>query len=135
MYISEDSAEADGGGQICRHRGHQHAGTTPHPLWRQPRGKLVVCPVNSRTNATIIGWHLWEIDLKFAPELPPGASGRGGYYHHHTGTSPHLGCTIKGHLPRVTCLDLKGVNAKSPEGGAPGGLEVRVSTTRAPPPT
>ena len=23
-------------------------------------------------NATRIGWHLWEIDLKFAPGLPPG---------------------------------------------------------------
>ena len=24
------------------------------------------------TNATRIGWHLWEIDLRFAPGLPPG---------------------------------------------------------------
>ena len=28
--------------------------------------------VNSHTNATRIGWHLWEIDLRFAPGLPPG---------------------------------------------------------------
>jgi len=28
--------------------------------------------VNSHSNATRIGWHLWEIDLRFAPELPPG---------------------------------------------------------------
>ena len=28
--------------------------------------------VNSHTKATRIGWHLWEIDLGFAPGLPPG---------------------------------------------------------------
>ena len=28
--------------------------------------------VNSHTNATRIGWHLWEIDLRFAPGLPLG---------------------------------------------------------------
>ena len=28
--------------------------------------------VNSHTHATRIGWHLWEIDLRFAPGLPPG---------------------------------------------------------------
>jgi len=28
--------------------------------------------VNSHTNATRIGWHMWEIDLRFAPGLPPG---------------------------------------------------------------
>ena len=28
--------------------------------------------VNYHTDATRIGWHLWEIDLKFAPGLPPG---------------------------------------------------------------
>ena len=42
------------------------------PPWRQPRGKLMVSLVNSHTNATRIGWHLWEIDLRFAPGLPPG---------------------------------------------------------------
>ena len=42
------------------------------PPWRQPRGKLVVSLVNYHTNATRIGWHLWEIDLRFAPGLPPG---------------------------------------------------------------
>ena len=26
----------------------------------------------THTHATRIGWHLWEIDLRFAPELPPG---------------------------------------------------------------
>ena len=40
--------------------------------WRQPRGKTIVSLVNSHTNATRIGWHLWEIDLRFAPGLPPG---------------------------------------------------------------
>jgi len=32
----------------------------------------MVALVNSHTNATRIGWHLWEIDLRFAPGLPPG---------------------------------------------------------------
>ena len=45
----------------------------PHyPPWRQPRGKTMVSFVNSHTNATRIGWHPWEIDLRFAPGLPPG---------------------------------------------------------------
>ena len=35
----------------------------------------MVSPVNSHTNATRIGWHLWEIDLRFAPGLPPGWGG------------------------------------------------------------
>ena len=34
--------------------------------------KLMVSSINSHTNATSIGWHLWEIDLRFAPGLPPG---------------------------------------------------------------
>ena len=42
------------------------------PPWRQSRGKLIVSLVNSPTNATRIGWHPWEIELRFAPELPPG---------------------------------------------------------------
>ena len=42
------------------------------PPWRQPRGKWMVSLVNSHTNATSRRWHLWEIDLRFAPELPPG---------------------------------------------------------------
>ena len=36
------------------------------------RGKLMVSSPNSHTNATRVGWHLWEIDLRFAPGLPPG---------------------------------------------------------------
>jgi len=35
----------------------------------------MVSLVNSHTNATSIGWHLWEIDLRFAPGLPPGRVG------------------------------------------------------------
>ena len=46
--------------------------STGTPPWRQPRGKWMVSLVNSDTNATRIGWHLWEIDLRFAPGLPPG---------------------------------------------------------------
>jgi hypothetical protein len=34
-------------------------------------GKLMVSLVISHTDATRIGWHLWEIDLRFAPGLPP----------------------------------------------------------------
>ena len=45
------------------------------PLWRQPRGKLMVSLVNSHSNASIIGWHLWEIDLRFASGLPAGWHG------------------------------------------------------------
>ena len=41
------------------------------PPWMQPRGKWMVSLVNSHTNATSIGWHLWEIDLRSAPGLPP----------------------------------------------------------------
>ena len=43
-----------------------------NPSWKQPRGKLMVSSVNFHTNATRIGWHLWEIDLRFALFLPPG---------------------------------------------------------------
>ena len=32
----------------------------------------MVSSVNSHTNATSIGWHLWEIDFRFATGLPPG---------------------------------------------------------------
>ena len=37
------------------------------PLWRQPRGKSIVSSVNSHTNATRTGCHLWEIRLKICP--------------------------------------------------------------------
>jgi len=36
------------------------------------QGKWMVSLVNSHANATRIGWHLWEIDFRFAPGLPPG---------------------------------------------------------------
>ena len=32
----------------------------------------MVSLVNSHTNATRTGSHMWEIDLRFAPGLPPG---------------------------------------------------------------
>ena len=35
----------------------------------------MVSLVNSHTNATRIGWHLWGIDLRFAPVLLPGLMG------------------------------------------------------------
>ena len=34
-------------------------------------GKLVVYLVSSRQIATRIGWHMWEIDLRFATGLLP----------------------------------------------------------------
>ena len=42
------------------------------PPLRQPRGKSMVSLVNFYPNAARIGWHLWEIDLRFAHGLPPG---------------------------------------------------------------
>ena len=63
------------GGQRGRHQvhiGYASALCFPKPPWRQPMGKLMVSSINSHTNATSIGWHLWEIDLRFAPGLPPG---------------------------------------------------------------
>ena len=54
--------------QPPRHAAHQGRGAP----WRQPRGKPIVSLVNSHTNATSKRWHLWEIDLRFAPGLPPG---------------------------------------------------------------
>jgi len=35
-------------------------------------GKSMVSLVNSHTNATRIGWNLWEIDLRFALNSNPG---------------------------------------------------------------
>ena len=45
---------------------------TRHPPWMQPRGKTMVSLVNSHANATRIGGHVGEIDLRFAPGLPLG---------------------------------------------------------------
>ena len=36
----------------------------------------MVSLVNSHPNATSRRWHLWEIDFRFAPGLPPGWSRR-----------------------------------------------------------
>jgi len=35
-------------------------------------GKRVVSFADIHANATSKRWHLWEIDLRFAPGLPPG---------------------------------------------------------------
>ena len=40
-----------------------------NPPWRQPRGKFMFSSVNFHINATMIGWHLWEINLRFTPGL------------------------------------------------------------------
>jgi hypothetical protein len=42
------------------------------PPWRKPRDQFVGFLINSHVNANRIRWHLWEIDLRFAPGLPPG---------------------------------------------------------------
>ena len=39
------------------------------PPWRQPKGKWMVSFVNSHTNTTSKGWHLWEIDFKICLQL------------------------------------------------------------------
>ena len=36
----------------------------------------MVSSVNSHANATRIGWHLWEIDLRFAPGQGSAASAK-----------------------------------------------------------
>ena len=65
--------------------------TSHTPPWRQPRGKWVVSLVNSHTNTTRIGWHLWEINLRFAPGLPPGwrTAGGGGVGRQASAACPH----------------------------------------------
>ena len=46
------------------------SGVRPKPPRRQHRGKSLVSSVDSHTDATRIGWHLWEIDLRLVPALP-----------------------------------------------------------------
>jgi len=57
----------------ARGRGRQGtaANLSATPPWRQPRGKTIVSLVNSHANATSKSQHLWEIDFRFAPGLPP----------------------------------------------------------------
>jgi len=50
----------------------QHGVCNATPPWMQPRGNSMVSLINSHTNATRSRWHLWEIDSRFAPGLPPG---------------------------------------------------------------
>ena len=62
------------------------------PPWRQPRGTYMDSLVNSQTNTTRMWWHMWEIDLRFPPWLPPGWIG--GVVSNHPDESP---------LNRVRC--------------------------------
>jgi hypothetical protein len=39
-------------------------------------GRIDFLKVNSNSNATSRRWQLWEIDLRFAPGLPPGTLAR-----------------------------------------------------------
>ena len=43
-----------------------------YPALEATQGQIDGLSANSHTNATRIGCHLWEIDLRFAPGLPPG---------------------------------------------------------------
>jgi len=47
----------------------------PPPPWRKPRGKYMVSLVYFHSNTTSRRKHLWEIELRFAPRLPPGWCG------------------------------------------------------------
>jgi len=48
--------------EVCVLLSHLHLRPSSPP-WRPPRDKSMVYSVNSHTNATRIGWYLWEIDL------------------------------------------------------------------------
>ena len=52
--------------------GEGGVGFSGTPPWRQPRGKLKVSVVNSRSDATRFGCHLLEIDSSFTPASPQG---------------------------------------------------------------
>ena len=83
-----------------------------HPPWMQPRGNFMVSLVNSHTNSTRIGWHLWEIDLRFAPGSPPGWVGAAGMSagHKSGGVRTHWqlalaveGCSCRGVHEKLLC--------------------------------
>ena len=61
----------EGQGRLCR---SPQAACTRVRFWYYPGGNLLlmVSLVNSHINATRIGWHLREVDLRCAPGLPPG---------------------------------------------------------------
>ena len=86
----------------------------PGPPWRQPRGKWMVSLVNSHRNATRIGWHLWEIDLRFAPELPPGRGERAPRMRALGTLSPEAGPSFEPFHPRRA----RPLGALSPEAGS-----------------
>ena len=70
MWHSEKGAGSRAQSFVCVRRGIRACHLLPPG--RQPRGKLMVSLVNSHTNATRIGWHLWYIDFRFAHRFPPG---------------------------------------------------------------
>ena len=71
LLEARDLALGRGSPPVCTEAHIFLSTTTP---WRQLRGKLIVSFVHSHTNATRIGWHMWEIEIQFAPGLPPGWS-------------------------------------------------------------
>ena len=63
------------------------------------RVKLIISSVNPHTNATRIGWNLWDIDSRLAPGLPPGwlvCSSIDGFVPH----IQHANLIIVSHKPR-----------------------------------
>ena len=58
-----------GGGVMCEVPLYFPHPDETEPPWRQPRGKSMASQVNCHTNATRIGWHLWQIDIRFASGL------------------------------------------------------------------
>ena len=50
---------------------HARCGTPTHTTPKAPWKQLMVSPITFHAFATRIGWHLWEIDLRFSPGLPP----------------------------------------------------------------
>ena len=68
MHIAGDSGADD---HRVRYPGEElHEVLRYHPGGNT--GKLIVSLVNSHSNATRFGWHIWEIDLRFTPGSPPG---------------------------------------------------------------
>jgi len=91
-------------GRVRSRNGCNGSREKPHsPPWRQPRGNSMVSLVNSHTNATRIGWHLWEIDLK-GPKICPWVASRVVWRLHLQSVTGRGGCRARYNpaLPRLT---------------------------------
>jgi len=65
----EASAERE---EVARERAGELASLAWGGILESTQGQFDGFFSNSHTNATRIGWHLWDVDLRFAPVLPPG---------------------------------------------------------------